>query len=358
MREKIISMVDKLDSHRDLITSEEATKQYLVLPFIRDVLGYNIESTEVLPEYTAKLKGIKGSDKVDYVITKNNEPIILVECKKLGEELSLKHEGQLLRYFTPLTTAKIAVLTNGQKYNFYTDSESPNILDNDPYLVLDLADRNVDSKINHLEKLRKNHFDLNGIINSAKDLKYINIAKNKLHKEFNNLEDMDLVYQIIKDCNVGTWNASKKEDFKPICKKAMELFLNEKLDEVLNKARKNLSTSIENKDIEGKLNEDEIDQIITTEEELEGYHIVKSILRDHIDLSRVFIRDSLSYCAVIIDNNNRQPLVRLHLNSSSNKRITIFKENKEEIKVDIASLYDIYNFAEQIIATAKSYKSK
>ena len=40
-----------------------------------------------------------------------------------------------------------------------------------------------------------------------------------------------------------------------------------------------------------------LDEIITTEEEKEGYLIIKSILRENVDLKRIFMRDKKSYCA-------------------------------------------------------------
>ena len=98
------------------------------------------------------------------------------------------------------------------------------------------------------------------------------------------------------------------------------------------------------------------DGIDTTEEELDGYYVVKSILRETIDVSRIFIRDVRSYCGILLDDNNRQPLCRLHFNRSV-KYVSFFPEGKEE-REKIGSVDDIYNYADKLKSTAAHYVSQ
>lgn len=95
------------------------------------------------------------------------------------------------------------------------------------------------------------------------------------------------------------------------------------------------------------------EEIVTTEEEREGYMIVKAIAREVVKSSRIFMRDARSYCAVLIDNNNRKPLARLHFNRSI-KYLGLFDGEKEE-RLKIDSLDQIYDYSDRIRATASRY---
>lgn len=97
------------------------------------------------------------------------------------------------------------------------------------------------------------------------------------------------------------------------------------------------------------------DGIITTEEEIEGFNIVKAILREIIDVKRVTMRDTKSYCGILLDDNNRKPLCRLHFNSSK-KYIGIFSQKKEQ-RLEIGSVDEIFKYAEQIKSAVVEYDS-
>jgi len=98
---------------------------------------------------------------------------------------------------------------------------------------------------------------------------------------------------------------------------------------------------------------EEQDELQTTQEEIEGYLTVKAVVRNVIDSSRVHIRDAKSYCAILVDDNNRKPLVRLHFNRKK-KYIGLFDHDAEE-RVHIVGLDDIYSFGERLRATAMKY---
>lgn len=142
---------------KDLVSTEEATKNAMVMPFIQ-ALGYNVfDPTEVTPELVADV-GTKKGEKVDYAILKDGKPIMLFECKKSGGDLSINHAGQLFRYFH-VTEARFGVLTNGLVYRFFTDLEQPNKMDEKPFFefnVLDFKDRDIDE----LKKFAKSLFDV------------------------------------------------------------------------------------------------------------------------------------------------------------------------------------------------------
>ena len=102
------------------------------MPFLHSDLGYDLfDPSEVIPEFTADT-GTKKGEKVDYAIIKDGEVQILIECKKYGETLVSKHAAQLFRCF-PVTNSRIAILTNGTVYQFYTDLDAPNKMDDNRF---------------------------------------------------------------------------------------------------------------------------------------------------------------------------------------------------------------------------------
>ncbi|MDE0017409.1 MAG: type I restriction enzyme HsdR N-terminal domain-containing protein, partial [Candidatus Poribacteria bacterium] len=128
--EGLTNLSSVIAKRKDIIETEEATKNAFVMPFI-NLLGYNVfDPTEVVPEFTADV-GTKQGEKVDYAIFKDDEVIMLIECKKYGTDLSDAHTTQLYRYFS-VVHARIAVLTDGVIYRFYTDLEESNIMDSKP----------------------------------------------------------------------------------------------------------------------------------------------------------------------------------------------------------------------------------
>lgn len=119
--------------HREVLLTEEAAKTALVMPFLQ-ALGYDVfNPSEVVPEFTADV-GTKKGEKVDYAICAGNKVTILVECKPSSAELDINHAGQLFRYFS-VTNTRLAILTNGVVYKFFSDIERPNRMDDKPFFV-------------------------------------------------------------------------------------------------------------------------------------------------------------------------------------------------------------------------------
>ena len=185
--EKLSALAAKVRQQRDVIQTEEATKNAFVMPFISTILGYDVfNPMEVVPEFIADV-GLKKGEKIDYAIVKDGEVQILIECKKSTEPVKIEHASQLFRYFA-VTNARIAILTNGEVYQFFTDLDAPNRMDAKPFLVLDLNDID-ESLIPELQKLSKDVFDLDSIISAAGELKYIGELKRTLAAQFKEPED-------------------------------------------------------------------------------------------------------------------------------------------------------------------------
>ncbi|BDD85941.1 type I restriction endonuclease [Desulfofustis limnaeus] len=206
---------------RDIIKTEEATKNALVMPFIQ-TLGYDIfDPTEVIPEFTADV-GKKKGEKVDYAIVADGQLSMLFECKCCGSNLNDCHASQLRRYFH-VTTARIAVLTNGLVYRFFSDLEEPNKMDEKPFMEVNLVD--IDPQIlPELKKLTKNSFELEKMLSTANDLKYTREIKNLLESEFA-APSQEFVKLILSNVYSGLKTQQVIEQFTPIVKQAINLWL-------------------------------------------------------------------------------------------------------------------------------------
>ena len=356
--ENLLALSAKIEQQRNIIETEEATKTAFVLPFIQSVLGYDVfNPAEVIPEFTSDV-GIKKGEKVDYAIVKDGHIQILMECKKLGDELNTKHASQLYRYFS-VTTAKIAVLTNGQVYEFFTDLDAPNKMDEKPFLVLDLLD--IDEHvIPELKKITKPAFDVDSIVSAAGELKYVSQIRRVLAAQLKQ-PDEEFIRFFASRVYEGQITQRVREQFTELTLKALKQFLNDQINERLKFAispKPSLNTLEQNNpdEIENNVAEplEDSDGIITTEEEIEGFNIVKAIVRKVVDVSRITSRDTKSYFGVLLDDNNRRPICRLHFNRSQ-KYIGIFDAEKKETRHPIESLDDIFSFSEQLRLTVTSY---
>ena len=312
-------------------------------------MGYDsFNPTEVVPEFTADL-GLKKGEKVDYAIFQDGNPILIIECKHWEQNLDI-HNSQLFRYFH-VSKTRFALLTNGIKYRFYTDLEETNKMDEKPFLEFDIT-KIKESTAKEIEKFHKSKFDVSKIINNASTLKYTREVKNIIDKELNE-PTQEFVKFFAYQAYSGRLTSKVMEEFTEIVNKAFNQIISEKVNDRLNSA---LNTEQE-KQIEENIldeNRDEISKIETTDEELEAFQIVVAILRRKIEKERIQYRDTQSYFGILLDDNNRKPICRLHLNGGV-KYLSLFDENKTELKERIESIDDIYRFEKQILKTIEYY---
>ncbi|NEN05661.1 restriction endonuclease [Diaminobutyricibacter tongyongensis] len=349
--ERLSALTAKIKTQRDSIKTEEATKNAFVMPFISTILGYDVfNPLEVVPEFIADV-GVKKGEKIDYAIMRDGEVQILIECKSSTGPLRIENASQLYRYFS-VTKARIAVLTNGEIYQFFTDLDAPNVMDNRPFLVLDMA--NIDeSLIPELIKLSKEVFDLDSIISAAEELKYVGALKRLIANEFKD-PDEEWVRFLATRVYEGSYTQRVKVQFNKLVPRASAQFLNDQVNDRLKTALVSPSFSADYSPVEALGNgaiahAEELESgIVTTPDELEGFNIVKAIACSEVKPERIVARDQQSYFAILLDDNNRKTIARLHFNQKKQKYIGLLDANKVETRHPIASLDDIYEFADTI----------
>jgi len=346
-KDEIRQFAKRVDRLLPQIKTEEATKTSLVMPFLK-ILGYDVfDPFEVQPEFIADI-GIKKGEKVDYAILREDKPVILIECKHFADGLD-PHNSQLFRYFHT-TEAKFGLLTNGVEYRFYTDLVTPNKMDEKPFFEFKIMDIK-DNEVSELRKFHKTEFDLESISSVASELKYFNELTILAMAEMQNPSD-DFVRFFAKQAYPSVVTAKVLEQFTPLVKRVFTQIVNDQIAERLKSALKKETEAEEKNAAIAPIEPDAV--IVTTEEEIEGYLIIKSILRKDIEVGRVFMRDNQSYCGILLDDNNRKPICRFYF-TPNRLRLGVFDKDKKEAKYDLDSLDDIYKYSEQITETVINY---
>jgi hypothetical protein len=351
-KDQIKILGERVSKLKEQILTEEATKNAFVMPFLQS-LGYDVfNPLEVVPEFVSDL-GLKKGEKIDYAIFKDSVPIILVECKHWAQNLDL-HDGQLLRYFH-VSKAKFGLLTNGVNYRFYSDLAEANKMDEKPFLEFNISEIK-DNQVEELKKFHKSYFDAESIVNTASELKYSNELKQLLNKELNN-PTPEFVKHFAKQVYPSIVTAKVLEQFTNLIKKSAQQYISDLITERLKTALTKENESANQQEAiqtPASVKETEGSKIETTEEELETFMIIKTILRQRIDYRRIAYRDAQSYFAILLDNNNRKTICRVYLNGSK-KYLALLDENKKEIKNEIQSLDDIFNFSEHLYKIVENY---
>lgn len=356
--QRLTSLGQKISEVRDQLTTEEATKNALIMPFISTVLGYNVfDINEVVPEFTSDV-GLKKGEKVDYAIMQDGSVTMLIECKKLGQQLSLENASQLFRYFH-VTSARIALLTNGETFEFYTDLDAPNKMDEKPFLVLNLS--NIDSNlIPQVQKLAKAEFDLDSILSSAERLKYMSATKKVFASQLEGIEP-DFLQFFLARIYDGRITQRVRDDLSPAVVSGIRQYISDQVNARLKKAlgddapapMARTESAVETRPQAGSESRDD-SGIETTDDEVMGFNIVRAICCGVIGADRIYMRDAKSYCAVLVDDNNRKPICRLMFNTAQ-KYLGLIGEDKSVTRVPINSLPGIYEHAEALRDAAKRF---
>lgn len=365
-KDQILQLSDRIKKQKDSIYTEEATKNAFIMPLIAS-LGYDVFNPfEVVPEMDCDLIKKKG-EKIDYAIMKDENPILLIECKHCKQDLNL-HDTQLQKYFVA-SKSRFGVLTNGIEYRFYTDLEKVNIMDERPFLVVNMLDLS-DADIEQLKKLHKSYYNENNVLSTANELKYTTEIKEIFNKEIQS-PTSDFVRFFAKQIyTTGQITQKVVEMFTPLVKKSMSMVINDIIAERLNTAMKNdeqvedttnISNNLPNspkENTESKLPEgivymDKEAGIITTQEEMDAYNIVRSILRRSVDASRITYKDYKTYFVISLDNSQWYWICRISIGARKKQIGIPVNKYKSCDWIQIDSIDDIFKYADRLEESIK-----
>jgi predicted type IV restriction endonuclease len=331
--------------------TEEATKTAVVMPLLQS-LGFDVFNLEeVVPEFVADV-GIKKGEKIDFAIRIDGKMSILMEVKPISMALGSAQYSQLFRYFGT-TEAKLAILTNGKEIWFFSDIDEKNKMDKRPFFIFDLQNYD-DHQIVELARFQKSNFDIEKIFDAASKLKYVKAAGAFISRQLANPDD-DFVKLVGRDIYEGSLTKSAIELLRPAIQAALDEVVRRRIQERLNVtfgAEATIAEPNEKKAMDTITPEGEI---VTSEDEVQAFMIIRAIGSSLIPISRITMRDARTYCSVFVDDNNRKPVCRFYFNSKNSKAIGVFDSQKVESKHVISELGDLYKFQEQVTSAIASY---
>lgn len=303
--QKLKEATDKILSRLSAVSGrgEEATKQALVLPML-EALGYDIwNPAEVCPEYEADfaVKKAGQKEKVDYVIFLNNVPRMYIEVKPYKTDLT-GHQGQLARYFNSTPTVSLGVMTNGVEYRLYTDTGEPNMMDGEPFHIVNLEAQ--EQGLETFARFQKHVFSPEIIRDFASELQYtakmVNFFRSEL--DIRDSEPSDSLVRWVM-ASPGMFDArltsNQVERFRPIVKTALQKVLREIVRRSVAALDEELSSPVQSIQQPEMVQitasvlvepDKESAKIVTTEAELECFAIIKNIFESN-SISKKLILD-------------------------------------------------------------------
>lgn len=331
-KESLIKLSEKIQREKDVITTEEGTKNAFIMPILT-ALGYDVfDPYEVVPEMDCDLTN--RGDKIDYAININGKPSILIECKHWKQNLNV-HETQLKKYFVA-SNARFAILTNGIDYNFYTDTEKVNIMDDKPFFMVNMLKLN-DITIRHLEKFCKSNYNGENITHTASFLKTKSQINEIVARELKN-PSSEFVRYFVKEIN-GMSNKKLIELYTPLIKESIDSILKNGNDE-----QTEVITHNEPKDF---------DNHHVSDEKQKAFEIVREILNKSLGSVSISCIDYKTYFVIRYNDSEWYWVCRLTIKPNS-KRICFPYENYKSNKwYDLGDIENIPNFSSELV---ESYK--
>lgn len=343
---KLDALAEKIrNTPKENIQTEEATKMAFIAPFL-NLLGYDVfDPSIVVPEFVADV-GSKKGEKVDYAIMDNGKPFVLIEAKSICENLD-NHNNQLVRYFT-VTDAKFGILTNGIEYRFFSDLDEKNKMDSTPFMVINMLNLKERNK-RDLENFARDKLNLDSILDMANRKKYTTGIKSVIKDEMQNPSD-EFVRFFISQITNKRATQGLIEEFKDYVRSSLNEIINDIANDKINSIQDKLQT--QNQEIVVQEEKETASQI--SEEEQEAFYIVRAILAESIDTSRITFRNTNNYLSIVCDDSRKRWICCLYLKSSN--RLIEFNNGSNE-KTKIEKLQDLYSFREKLLNVAEKFKS-
>ena len=295
-REDIFKHANSCVKRKVHCIGEEACKQALILPFI-SLLGYDIfDVNEVKPEHSADFSD-KYKNRVDYAIIKDGEPVIAIECK---ENIQKVDRGQLKSYFNACKSVKLGILTDGLKYEFFADCDSPNMMDDDPFISFDLTEISMgridDEQVKAIFGFKKNEFDPDNVGAEAKKKLVLASVINFLEQNLENPTE-DFTRYLLSHAEGINQKITKRivDENAEVVKSAFSGFIDKRILDRVGLADKRLVKIEEKKDdIPENIQAPQVkSDIITTEGELNAYKYIKLRLAYLVDSDDLYRKVSL-----------------------------------------------------------------
>ncbi|WP_331000990.1 type I restriction endonuclease [Nostoc commune] len=347
----IVKLSEQVRKRFDQVVGEEATKMALIVPFLT-ALGYDVhDPSEVMPEYVADFATRRAGqfEKVDYALAINGSKVMLVEAKARGQKAEA-HDGQLSRYFNGLLTTKVAIVTNGVEYRFFTDLRDKNIMDKEPFFTFNILE--YDTKdIDNLKFFHRDNFQVTAITNHAEEMVYVKGMTQLLGNLLRSPSEEFVRFLVAELGTVapsyeiqGRITGKVIDKFKPIVKKSIQ----GSLVELMTRSLSQEITQPVEVEVEQEIEEEEKQQdpqesrIVTTAEEIEAFEKIKAITKTSTSYNfELQYKDTASYFGINLGKSSWW-FMRLYL--SSQKKSFITRLSIDEVK-SLSSNFEVQEVA-------------
>ena len=332
---------------KENIQTEEATKMAFIAPFL-NLLGYDVfNPTIVVPEFVADI-GSKKGEKVDYAIMDNGKPLILIEAKSIHENLD-NHNNQLVRYFT-VTDAKFGILTNGIEYRFFSDLDEKNKMDHTPFMIINLASFKERDRY-CLERFARDKLNIDNILGMASREKYTRIIREILKNEISEPSEDFSKFFISK---LGNRRATQGliEQFKEYIRNSMQEMIFDIAKDQINSIQDKLKMQSQEAETQEEAKEEQQTNTINAEEQ-EAFYIVRAILAEIFEGSRISYSNTTQYLVILCDDKWQKWVCRLYLKSRT--KYIAYNDGVDE-KIKFEKLQDLYSFKNKLIEVASKFK--
>lgn len=314
-------------------STEETTKQALILPLL-DILGFSpFDPTRVKAEYGADFPGAKANERVDYALFCHDVPVMFIEAKAYSEKLH-NHAPQLARYFNATPEVAVAAITNGHEWRFFTDLNNKNVMDVDPFLVIDFK-AIEGSLITRLARFRHDEFQPEALRTLAEESVFLAAFKDVVRKSV--LEcDQDFVRFVAgKSVVQRTLTARFVETITPIVKLAVAQSMSDMVVSSLS-APAPVPPPQASEPAPDTLKADLVDpanpKVVTTYAERRLLEVVQDILGPATDISS---KDTESYFSILYQGKVNRWLVRYFADKKTpfiQVSVPMTEERRREVK--------------------------
>ena len=307
-KERIASHAEHVKKVAHVCTTEETTKQALILPLL-DILGFSaFDPNKVRAEYQADFPGAKSGERVDYALFCNGAPVMFIEAKSYTENLS-NHCPQLSRYFNATPEVAICAITNGREWRFFTDLTNKNIMDSEPFLTVDVTILN-ENDVAQLYQFRHDKFQPDALRSLAEESIYLTAFTESITESLKEV-DLDFVRYVAGRANIQRQFTQRYlESIRHIVKQAVQNTVSSMVVSGLSAPKvqeEAAPVEKEQEDSTAPIIDPENNKIVTTYAERRLFDLVKSILPDDASIEA---KDTESYFGVLVDGKSNRWILR------------------------------------------------
>lgn len=301
--EKLIEHAQHIKEVSKYCTTEETTKQALIIPML-NILGFKTHNPKMVKaEYISDFMGAKSGERVDYALFCDDIPVMFIEAKAISQDVD-QHCPQLARYFNATPEVTIAAITNGIEWRFFTDLTHKNVMDKTPFLSVNLLEPTLEMAEN-LFRFQYKQFKPDALRVLAEETIYLDMFSISVKESLKKVDD-DFVRFIANKSKVNRQLSQKFVDqISPIVKKAVQKAMSEMVINSLTEQQPKENEASD--DVYAPIVDPNNPNIITTYNERKIFEYTKSILGDESD---IIAKDTASYYSILYQGKVNRWLFR------------------------------------------------